>query len=41
MNDKELLKYIDIIKYYNVLDNKYKIKVITDIKNKVSKELEK
>lgn len=46
MKEKELLKYIDIrleeiIKYFNVLDEKYKINVLTDIKNKVRKEIEK
>ena len=44
MKEKELLKFIDnrldeLLKYYNVLDNKYKINVLTDIKNKVKESI--
>ena len=46
MKEKEILKHIEnrldeLIKYFNVLDDKYKINVLKDIKNKIKGVIEK
>ena len=46
MKEKEILKHLEnrldeLIKYFNVLDDVYKINVLMDIKNKIKGVIEK